>query len=358
MEVEYDVFNSQGKLLLSMGHILSERDLPILLNQGITELYAHLVKEGPIEGPIDKAHKGSGESESIKRTNQFSQRIHKAQQSYSTSLESVKQLFDQVRVTKRIQVNEYNSLFEPLHSLSMQQKSLFHSLTSLHDKANYLYQHSIQVGLISAVMAKLIGYSEEDCFEIGKAGLFHDIGKLLLPTHLVERDINSSLTPEEREQCRKHPEYGHTLLQNSEGTTQWMLDGALYHHEELLGNGYPSGIKSDRIPQVAQIIAAADMYDNLSSSPIHLSTPSPFFAAVEIMKAAYDNKLNIQIVTPFVSFISPSFVGEAILLSTGVRAEIIKMQADEPHRPIIRLETGEFIDLKLDRKTSIERVLL
>jgi HD-GYP domain-containing protein (c-di-GMP phosphodiesterase class II) len=347
--LEDDVFSGQGNLLLSKGHVLLERDIRLLEGHHIFELEARFPKN-------ESATKVAVVERSAPKTNAVHRRIQEAQKSYSASLEKVKEIFGQAKNAESVDVKQVNSIFHPLHTLSMQQKNLFHALTEKHDKKDYLYQHSIQVGLISAVMAKLMRFSDEDCLEIGKAGLFHDIGKTLLPSTLLERESSRPLTQDDLQKWNKHPQYGYDLLSKSKEVTQWMLDGALYHHELCDGTGYPQGLTSSNIPIVAQIIGAANLYDNLSSSPFHHQTPSPYFAVVALMNAAYDNQLNIEIVSAFVSFISPSFVGDKVVLSDGTRAEIIKMQPDEPHRPIIRMETGEFVDLKQERKLAIKEV--
>jgi HD-GYP domain-containing protein (c-di-GMP phosphodiesterase class II) len=347
--LEDDVFSEQGNLLLSKGHVLLERDIRLLEGHHIFELEVRLPEN-------ESAAKVAVMERVVPKTNAVHRRIQEAQKSYTASLDKVKEIFGQARNAESVDIKQVNSIFQPLHNLSMQQKNLFHSLTEKHDKKDYLYQHSIQVALISAVMAKLMRFSEEDCLEIGKAGLFHDIGKTLLPSTLLERESSRSLTKDELQKWNKHPRYGYDLLLKSREVTQWMLDGALYHHEMRDGTGYPQGLTSGDIPIVAQIISAANLYDNLSSSPFHHSTPSPYFAVVALMNAAYDNQLNIEIVSAFVTFISPSFVGDKIVLNNGTRAEIIKMQPDEPHRPIIRMETGEFVDLKQERKLVIEEV--
>jgi HD-GYP domain-containing protein (c-di-GMP phosphodiesterase class II) len=94
------------------------------------------------------------------------------------------------------------------------------------------------------------------------AGMLHDIGKIALDYSILEKA--GSLTKEEYDAVKKHPEVGYRIL-SSAGVYQEILEGVLYHHERYDGRGYPEGLKGEEIPLLARILTVCDAYDAMRS---------------------------------------------------------------------------------------------
>jgi len=91
--------------------------------------------------------------------------------------------------------------------------------------------------------------------EITTAGLLHDIGKIIIPTSILNK--KGRLTDEEYAEIKKHPEIGFRIL-NSVPSMRNIARIVLSHHERIDGKGYPSGLKGDDIPIESKIIGVAD----------------------------------------------------------------------------------------------------
>lgn len=191
-------------------------------------------------------------------------------------------------------------------------------------------------------MAKLLKLPEDQCRRIGMAGLIHDIGKVLL---------------EDPSEYKKHPTHGYHLLLNSKNATQEMLDAVQFHHESPNGKGYPNGKMKEEIPLAAQIIAAANLFEHMSHDQHSSTHPSPYMALSGLVESAYNGEIDLEIVTPFVSFLTPSFIGQKVVLTGELIGEIVSIDNDEPNRPTVRLSTGQFMNLKVHRYFKIQRVL-
>ncbi|MGS0758313.1 HD-GYP domain-containing protein, partial [Roseateles sp. GG27B] len=95
--------------------------------------------------------------------------------------------------------------------------------------------------------------------EAGLAGLLHDVGKMMMPTPVLNKP--GALTDAEFTVMRLHPERGHQMLQNGEGVSAAVLDVCLHHHEKIDGSGYPKKLKGEQISQLAKMGAVCDVYD-------------------------------------------------------------------------------------------------
>lgn len=138
------------------------------------------------------------------------------------------------------------------------------AITRLKKRDEYTYVHSLAVSALMTSFARTLGLSEQDAFELGLAGLLHDIGKIIVPEYILQKP--DSLSDEEFALVRTHPEQGYLLLSQNPLTPAVILDVCRHHHERLDGSGYPFRLKSDAISRAAQIAAICDVYDALTSN--------------------------------------------------------------------------------------------
>lgn len=124
--------------------------------------------------------------------------------------------------------------------------------------------HIIRVGLYCRVMAKYLGWDDEEAELIKLAAPMHDIGKVGVPDHILLKP--GKLTDEEWVVMRKHTEFGNEILRDSESRLlQVAAIAALQHHEKWNGKGYPSGKRENEISIYGRLTAIADVFDALTS---------------------------------------------------------------------------------------------
>ena len=128
--------------------------------------------------------------------------------------------------------------------------------------------HPLNVAIISGLIAKKLEYSTLNIEEVILAALLHDIGKL----EIKLKDGNAILTTNE-EEIAKHTVIGYDIIKNKLHLNDNIAKVALEHHENNDGSGYPNGISSDYINEVAQIVNVANFYDNLACNrtPVHIT---------------------------------------------------------------------------------------
>jgi len=135
-------------------------------------------------------------------------------------------------------------------------------INALPNYVNWIYTHSIDVAIISMMLAERLGYTDEELFNIGLAALLHDVGKLLVPKAIIEKP--EALNEVEKDCMRQHCELGLSSLETFNIPKEF-TDIIMQHHERLDGSGYPNGLKGDEISHIAQIAMVADTIDAITS---------------------------------------------------------------------------------------------
>jgi len=131
-------------------------------------------------------------------------------------------------------------------------------------QADDLAGHSLRVSNCSERLAELSGVDRGRSETIGRAALFHDAGKLLVPSSVILKP--EKLTDEERSLMQSHSKHGWDLLAGPDTLLRRAARNmALSHHERFDGAGYPNGLDGGKIPFEARIVALADVYDALRS---------------------------------------------------------------------------------------------
>ena len=123
--------------------------------------------------------------------------------------------------------------------------------------------HSCVVGFLSYAMADVLGQGAQEKLEILQAGYLADVGKVIVPHHLLNRA--GSLSKEEFEEVTKHSRESVRVLRKMGYQNNAIFEIIEASHESFGGSGYPLGISGDQIPMGARILAVADTYNALTS---------------------------------------------------------------------------------------------
>jgi len=219
---------------------------------------------------------------------------------------------------------------------------------------DYLYHHSVDVGIIAGCLSFWMGRSYHEIEETILGALLHDIGKALIPLKVLNKP--GALTDEEMHLVRFHSLRGYKFLKQYGDFSQSVLLCALQHHERIDGSGYPMSVKGDKIHPYAKLIAIADVFDAMTSVRSYGKRATPY-EAVEIMKREMVGKLDYQVCSVFLDKLSQRFVGDIVQLSNGQRGEVVFLNPHDCTRPIVRTRDGEFVDLDKLRDLSINKML-
>ena len=136
------------------------------------------------------------------------------------------------------------------------------------------YEHVCRTACYANELGKILKLSIHEMNILLYASLLHDIGKILIPTSLLEK--TEPLSDEEFNYIKRHVILGVQLLPD---TLQEVKDIIVAHHERLDGSGYPNHLKEKEIPKLAKILAIADSYDAMTSNRMYntIKTPNEAF---------------------------------------------------------------------------------
>jgi len=153
------------------------------------------------------------------------------------------------------------SLFEAQEKLNSANSIISALIKTIESRDKYTEGHSRRVASGSLDLYDKLGFSDNTERENLFMGcLLHDIGKIGVPDSIL--NANRSLTPEEYNIIKNHPENGYDIckdIKEIEGTLQIIRS----HHEKLDGSGYPDGLTGDKISEITQIVTIIDIYDAL-----------------------------------------------------------------------------------------------
>ncbi len=144
-------------------------------------------------------------------------------------------------------------------------------------------RHAAAVARFARDMAAELGMSEQEQELAHTAGLLHDIGHFALSDRVADRGV--VLTNQDWEAIHRHPELGADMLKDL-GMYGPVAEIVLAHHERPSGLGYPYGLVDEEIPELAKIIAVAEVYDTLTASDTYRTSMSSFEALTELRRVA------------------------------------------------------------------------
>lgn len=148
-------------------------------------------------------------------------------------------------------------------------------------KDPYTMGHSLRVAQYSVLLAKSMGFSEDECKHLYYIALMHDCGKIYIPDEILAKP--AKLTEQEYEIMKGHTVYGKEILRDFTSIENIGL-GALSHHERYDGGGYPNGLAGKDIPIIARIICISDAFDAMNSRRCYRSNLTPDVILDELKK--------------------------------------------------------------------------
>ncbi|WP_223703030.1 HD-GYP domain-containing protein [Sutcliffiella deserti] len=324
-----DIYSVIGNLLLRKGTILTKKHIESLQNH---EYYFE--PSSLIEQPN---HLSKDYFQHVKGI-------------YQESVSAFQTIFEKLETQKMPPLEELHQMLTPLVDKLVDDPVFIRYIEQVKSYDNYTYSHSLNVGIYSSLIGKILGLEREKIKLLGQMGLFHDVGKLLIDKNILQKP--GRLTESEWNEIQKHTTFGYELLRRNKEIDPHILQGALLHHERLDGSGYPTRLKHEKIPYFVQILSVADMYDALSSERSYRPKQNLFVTTKILVQEASFNRLNPAIVYPFINYILSNHIRDEVVLNNGKNAEIIFIHADEPHLPIIKID-DHFIDLRKHKDIEI-----
>lgn len=247
-------------------------------------------------------------------------------------------------------VETVNSITEQLLNAISKNNAVAINISDLKTSDEYTFNHSVDVATISMIIAKEQGMTAKQIFEIGSAGLLHDIGKTKIPPEILNKP--AKLTKDEYEIVKQHSLLSYTMVKRNREIPPDVALGMLQHHEKVDGSGYPLGVMGNLIHPYAKIMTVADIYDALVSSRPYKMAYTPR-EAVEMMMSM-SSSLDMQALQSFMRVTVLYPVDTLVELSNGETARVVRQNENLLLRPVVvGVRSGKTYDLSRIECASI-----
>jgi HD-GYP domain-containing protein (c-di-GMP phosphodiesterase class II) len=337
------LYNNFGGMLLGEGTKLTQRIISKLKRYGYYSIY---IKDKYTEKEIEEIIKP-----------EIMTRIHALQEDLQGIIRESNdgKKIDIEGVNKNIRdINEIVSeiIYETLFN-----KDVLLNLENISIYDDYTLTHSINMMLLSIVIANDSGFSMDQIKKLAIGCIFHDIGKTFIPIEIINKP--GKFTDEEYELVKSHSEKGYEFLTNYTDLQAVSRNISLSHHEREDGLGYPRGLKGDEIHKFSKVAAICDVFDALTSDRPYRRA-LPVHEAMEYILASGGSQFNIDLIRTFSNSINIYTKDTLVILSDGREGVVYETNPGFNTRPKIRIygEKGREVTPYIVDLMSINSILI
>jgi putative nucleotidyltransferase with HDIG domain len=264
----------------------------------------------------------SQKSAKIDEQQKLKRDLKKTEQQFNRSVSMMRSMVSKISSRPLNAVSEVKDLISNMTTMLLNSDNLALHLMGDAKNDEHIYHHSLNVAMLSMLTAKELGWSREEVEIIGIGGLFHDIGKLKIPSHILNKRVE--LTTPEQNFIKQHPLMGINFLKLADSFPDEAKPLIANHHEFLDGSGYPQGLKADNLDKLSQLIAVVNEYDNLCNGTNQIKGKPPSIALGFLYKN-YKSKLNTEYISKLIKILGVYPPGSIIELSSGQFAMVMSV---------------------------------
>ena len=342
-----DIFSIDGQLILPKKIILTQNGIEKLEAFAI---YSVRIEDEEVAPPQTSFFDTPSYRERIKTNPDFIN----FKKSFENHVESLQ--------TGLNQIAESNSSFDAENLLSQtltligegnaSSVSMMDMLLNMRDYDDSTYAHSINSAIICNIFAGWLNLSKDERVLATSCGLFHDVGKLLIPDAIFKKP--GRLTKDEFDIIKTHPVKGYQLLQKNK-LDPHIQYAALMHHEKCDGSGYPIGLTGNQIDCCAQIVTIADIYEAMTAKRVYRGPISPF-KVINMFEEDGLKKYNPKYLLTFLEHVVNSYLNCKVRLSNGEEGDIVFINRVRLSKPMVKTKNN-FIDLSKQPDLNIDSIL-
>lgn len=223
-----------------------------------------------------------------------------------------------------------------------------------------VYFHSLNVTLLSMMLAKELKAPPEAIRLLGMGAMFHDVGKAEIPDRIVRK--GDVLTGPESSLLQQHCVYG-VEIGRKLGLPKEALLVIGQHHELMDGSGYPKGLKGNDCFLLARVVAIANAYDNLCN-PVKASLALTPHQALALMYAQQRARFDTAPLATFVRCMGIYPPGTIVVLSNDCIGMVVSVNSAKPLKPTVLIydplvprEQAILVELESEPEVSISRAI-
>ncbi len=233
-----------------------------------------------------------------------------------TELEEIKKIADEI-----------------IHEI-MSDPKVIYNLSSIREKSESTYSHSLNVCALSVILAFKLKISKEKIREIAIGCLLHDIGFTYIAAQQQNQDMENGMENVQKE-IRMHTIYGYSLVEKMKWLSPIAKDIILSHHERLDGSGYPFHLKNERIKIGSRIAAVCDEFDSCVYG--NYRPKLKVHDAIDYIVSQAGVRFDFSVVKVFVSSVAAYPTGTIVITNQAEEGIVLRQNSQCPTRPVIRI---------------------
>lgn len=343
MKIDQAIVDRMDRTLIARGAVLNTYLIESLKKLGICGVYIREGEEDPEEQQKEENLPPIVRNHIAKLRTQDPSKVKLSESVKQRVSEGVQYLYN--NTSSEQFANTTNSITNDLMKAINDNDAIAVDINTLKTSDEYTFKHSVDVATMSMIIAKKQGLKQDDVYNIGIAGLLHDMGKSKIPLEILNKP--AKLTDEEFTIMKRHPILGYEILNEKKEFPKEISLAVLQHHEKMNGKGYPMGMTSDKIIHYAKILAVADVYDALVTARPYKKAFSQRTAVEMIMSMT--EELDITAMRSFLGSVILYPVDSTVQLSNGENARVVKNNPESVLRPtVVGLTSGNVYDLAND----------
>jgi len=270
----------------------------------------------------------------LKATVTFEEELIVARKIKKEAVNNVKNMFQNVAAGKSFETEDTKMQVNDMVKSIFRNKDAMISLSRLKSFDEYTFTHCVNVTTLSLALARELGLSKQEVDTIGFGAMLHDIGKMLVPDHILNKP--GRFTPEERLEIQKHTVFAKEILEKRRDISEVAIRMAWEHHERSDGNGYPENKTINQIQKQSSIISIVDVYDALTSARVYKPGMPPG-KVLSIIKSSAAEEFRPEYVDKFVEVLGIFPVGSVVEFNTGQIGIVKEVNRDDLFKPHVIL---------------------
>ncbi len=295
----------------------------------------------------------------------------RAKRTYAQSVSTTKEVINSVRMGQSPNTRKIKRVVQGIVDQILAEETSLMGLTTIRDYDDYTFTHCVNVCIFSVALGRRLGLTRLQLYDLGFAGLFHDIGKSRVPIDIIQKP--DMLTEDEWRLVAAHPWLGvlalFQLREQSEFPYRSMLV-AYQHHMKRDLTGYPRSLRMTEISFYSKIVAVADGFDAATTRRVYNSEPMDPATVLQEMRDNPRRGMDPVVVKAFVALLGIYPVGTFVVLDTF---ELAIVHGPNPlpemvSRPLVRIVSdslgnvqypGDLVDLaETDAEGNFRRTII
>lgn len=253
-----------------------------------------------------------------------------------------------IKEGENLNIESVKNVVEPILDSIVRNSEAYMWLSMMQKKSDYSYSHSVDNCALAVAFGRHMGLPKKDLRTLATGLLMMDMGNLKIPEQILHK--KGRLSEAEYNIVKKHVNHSVTILRETEGMDEDIVNIAMTHHERFDGSGYPNAMHGSQIPVYGRMAAIIDCYDAMTSDRPFSPAQSPYSALQDIYNWR-GTAFQPELVEQFLQCMGVYPTGSLIEMTNGEVGIVLSQNTTQRMRPKVMLLLNEDKEHLLEYKT-------